>query len=39
VIVGVSVGAMNSGLFAFYEKGDEINALHELEKLWTTYLI
>jgi len=38
VISGVSVGAINGSILAFYAPGDEINALAELESLYTNYL-
>jgi predicted acylesterase/phospholipase RssA len=38
VVVGVSIGALNAALFAFYEKGDEQNAIAYLESIWLKYL-
>jgi len=38
VVVGVSVGALNSAVLGFYEKGDELAALDDLERIWTTNL-
>jgi len=39
VIEGVSVGGLNAGLFATYEKGDEIAAVDRLYDMWTSHPI
>ena len=38
VISGVSVGAINGAMLAFYPPGEEKNALAELENLYMNYL-
>ena len=34
VLQGVSIGGLNSAFIATYERGNEVEALDNLEKLW-----
>lgn len=38
VVVGVSVGAVNAALISLYPKGQERQAVADLEDLWSQYL-
>lgn len=39
VIAGVSIGAINAALLSSFKRGDELDGINQLNKLWNTYSV